>query len=244
MTDKHCRPLRRCLRKGDGTGRRYWYRTGLHEQSREEDPSFLVIRTEAPRIAHVVKDHLYRCRLGQEMETYIMEANEKNFKGDPSDKMTLPEIQDALYDMLVEFDKFCRENNIRYYLTGGTMLGAIRHHGFIPWDDDVDIDMPRPDYERFCELTKNGLGKYSVEVSSEVYVMFAKVLNKDILMESTYEGLFGKKQTLYIPIFIDICPMDGLPDNNLLFKLHASYIGFLTGLRGSLFHGFFWKFTL
>ena len=66
--------------------------------------------------------------------------------------LSLRQLQLALLDILIEVDKFCRENDITYSLTYGTLLGAIRHKGFIPWDDDLDIMMPRKDFERFLEL--------------------------------------------------------------------------------------------
>ena len=65
------------------------------------------------------------------------------------------ELQEIEFDILCDIARFCRENGIRYFLCGGTLLGAIRHKGFIPWDDDVDIGMLRPDYERFLETYKS-----------------------------------------------------------------------------------------
>ena len=62
--------------------------------------------------------------------------------------LSLEETQQAFYEMLVEFDQICKRHGLRYDLCGGTMLGAVRHRGFIPWDDDIDVSMPRPDYEK------------------------------------------------------------------------------------------------
>jgi lipopolysaccharide cholinephosphotransferase len=61
-------------------------------------------------------------------------------------------LQKKLFEMLKWFDAFCRQYELKYYAVGGTLLGAVRHHGFIPWDDDVDIAMPRADYDRFSQI--------------------------------------------------------------------------------------------
>ncbi len=65
-------------------------------------------------------------------------------------ELSLHEMWDVSLDILIEVALFCRDNNLRYSLAGGSMLGAIRHEDFIPWDDDIDLIMPRPDYEIFC----------------------------------------------------------------------------------------------
>ena len=69
-------------------------------------------------------------------------------------KLSEKEYKDRLFDMLVKFDEFCNKYKLDYSLCGGTLLGAIRHKGFIPWDDDIDVVMPRPDYEKFKRLVK------------------------------------------------------------------------------------------
>ena len=70
-------------------------------------------------------------------------------------EMTLGEVQNISLDILVHFHNFCIANNIKYSLGYGTLIGAIRHKGFIPWDDDVDVDMMREDYERFAQIFNN-----------------------------------------------------------------------------------------
>lgn len=80
----------------------------------------------------------------------------------------LKEIQHVMAEMMAAIDQVCRKNNIRYILDGGTMLGAIRHKGFIPWDDDLDIAMPRDDYERFMAIANRELGdSYRFEVTAK-----------------------------------------------------------------------------
>ena len=66
-------------------------------------------------------------------------------------EMSLREVQLGCFEILKDVHVFCVSNNIRYSLAYGTLLGAIRHKGFIPWDDDIDIIMPKPDYDRFCK---------------------------------------------------------------------------------------------
>lgn len=66
--------------------------------------------------------------------------------------ITTKELQDKMLEILLYFDGFCKENNLSYFLCGGCLIGAIRHHGFIPWDDDIDLFMPRNDYERLAQI--------------------------------------------------------------------------------------------
>lgn len=78
----------------------------------------------------------------------------------PKAEGTLRKIQLADLKMMKIFDELCKENNFEYWLDFGNLLGAVRHKGFIPWDDDVDLGMPREDYEKFIELYKNGIPNY------------------------------------------------------------------------------------
>ena len=121
-------------------------------------------------------------------------------------------LHQALLDLLVKFDKICTDNNLTYFLDSGTALGAVRHGGFIPWDDDVDVAMPRDDYERLMEIGAKGLPDNLFLQTNELdpaYIMpFAKIRLGD-----TYYPEKGKgyKQLKHQGLFIDIFPYDKLP---------------------------------
>ena len=106
--------------------------------------------------------------------------------------LSLEETQAACFEMLVELDAIFRKNGLRYDLCGGTLLGAVRHKGFIPWDDDIDIAMPRPDYERFIELVTSGaiaLPEQRQLLSSRdgsLMRHYARYVRSDIMRDAAY----------------------------------------------------------
>lgn len=129
--------------------------------------------------------------------------------------MKVTDDQIALYKKHVlrvasTFDSFCTINELRYFAIGGTAIGALRHRGFIPWDDDIDFVMPRPDYERFLELASisfpAGFEVLSHKNNKEYHLQFAKMCdaNTSLLVDSRSRCMMGA--------FVDIFPMDGLPD--------------------------------
>ncbi len=121
-------------------------------------------------------------------------------------------------NILKEVASFCDRNNIRYYICGGTLLGAVRHQGFIPWDDDIDIMMPRPDYISFIKKFNGYNKRYFVKSvendSSYVYTMAKVYDNRTYLVDNTL-----REPLSYAGVFIDIFPVDGLPDSVLKQKL-------------------------
>ena len=122
----------------------------------------------------------------------------------------LRRLQLVLLDMLKDIDSVCRENGIEYFLDAGTCLGAIRHDGFIPWDDDVDLGMRRADYERFLEIAPAALGEGYVvahpKSDKRVAGMFAKVWRKGTVFSTRETVEAGLPQG----IFVDIFPYDGV----------------------------------
>lgn len=120
----------------------------------------------------------------------------------------MTDLQKKLLDILKWFDAFCEENDLSYYLIGGTMLGAVRHSGFIPWDDDIDVGMPRKDYMKLQELLKDTKGKYILETpnseNDDYYYPICKIYDTSTTL------IEKKRKNVKRGLFIDVFPLDGL----------------------------------
>jgi len=111
-------------------------------------------------------------------------------------------------------DDFCNAKGINYFLYSGSLLGAVRHKGFIPWDDDMDIYMLRNDYDRFCKEFSHELYILKYCENGSLHAPMAKVCNPNIVVES--DTLGDEDNSL---LWVDIFPLDGVPSNMLLRKL-------------------------
>ncbi len=135
-------------------------------------------------------------------------------------KLSREEIQRIEFEILKLFASFCEDNALRYYLSGGTLLGAVRHGGFIPWDDDIDVIMPRPDYNRFVELFQKAiderrLPRENLRLSVNEIDTVTRVMDT-----RTVARMHAFDQRNDIGLWIDIFPMDGMPDNRFVRRFH------------------------
>ena len=127
------------------------------------------------------------------------------------------ELKQVQLSILDEIHHFCVENGLRYSLSGGTLLGAVRHKGYIPWDDDIDLMMPRPDYECFLRTFHSDENEVvDLQKVNSCIEMFAKVHRKGTIM---YDRAFGRR---LFGINVDIFPVDGVPEDKT--EMHVNKI--------------------
>ena len=142
-------------------------------------------------------------------------------------KLSPDEVKSIEKNLLVQFDKLCEHNGLYYTLCGGTLLGAVRHKGFIPWDDDIDVLMPRPDYDRLVN---------NQDIDFSILPDYCSLANwKQKTHDYPFLKLIDNRTKIEIPylnenykaknIWIDIFPIDGNPDNeDELIKLYKKAI--------------------
>lgn len=135
----------------------------------------------------------------------------------------MKQVWAVMLDMLAEIDRVCKKHNITYFASSGTMLGAIRHKGFIPWDDDIDIMMMRDQYDKLCTVAAEEFHspyffqtEWTDRGSLRGHAQLRNSMTTGIL-RTEFERRFGINQG----IFIDIFPLDAIPDNAEVFKKNA-----------------------
>ena len=140
--------------------------------------------------------------------------------------ISLEEHKKIMLNILIEFAKFCDEHNLMYYLDAGTLIGAVRHKGFIPWDDDIDVNMPQKDYDCFVELTRQSKGfmteHLQVEYPEDTIYPFLKVSDdRTVLVE------FPDQNPMEVGVYIDVFPKYGIEDKKLSTKILCKTCSYL-----------------
>lgn len=134
----------------------------------------------------------------------------------------LRKVWDTELEILHEVDRICKKNNIRYFACSGTLLGAIRHGGFIPWDDDIDLVMFREDYNKFRKIAEREMSeKFFCQSGYNDKGFFGGLLH---IRKNGTTAILRKmypKAKYHQGIFIDIFPLDGVIENKMLFKIQT-----------------------
>lgn len=128
-------------------------------------------------------------------------------------ELELKDIQQVSLDILLDVHQFCLSAGIKYSLAYGSLIGAMRHKGFIPWDDDIDIYMPRPDYDRFCQEYKS---EKNILVSpKDSYIAFSRVCD---VTKTICDDLMPWTNLKNTGIWIDVFPIDAVEDDQNEFS--------------------------
>ena len=138
-------------------------------------------------------------------------------------------IQNGEFRILQYIKGICDQNNLKYYLAYGTLIGAVRHQGFIPWDDDMDIHMPREDYLKFVEIVKKDPHPYYRLISRETSPKFTHILSKVIDTRTHLTQKTSWSEKVQLGIYVDIFILDGAGSSRV--EAEATYLAALSCFR-------------
>ncbi len=137
----------------------------------------------------------------------------------------LRKLQLAEFEILKKFKEICEKHHLKYMIMGGTLLGAVRHQGFIPWDDDIDVAMPRPDYEELIRIAPNEIEYpfflHSRESDSEYLFMYARMENTSVKVQASYQA-----NPQIWNAWIDIFPYECMPKMGVRFLTRKYHLLF------------------
>lgn len=166
-----------------------------------------------------LEEAVYRTALARSDDEYLADFYVAVYQG------KLERIKQIEMDIMAEIDRICKENDITYFLVGGTLLGAIRHKGFIPWDDDIDIGMLRDDYDKFREVCPESLKShlsYQSHIKEKTsHYIFDKIRLKDTYFNTKFSNRFDDIQN---GIFIDVLVFDKTGNTEKSQKAHIKLI--------------------
>lgn len=141
-------------------------------------------------------------------------------------ELTLKELQAKSLEITKDIHDFCVANGIRYNIAFGSLLGAVRHGGFIPWDDDMDIVMPRPDYDRFVATYKSDRFRMvCLENTPDCYIPFGRVCDTEETLARSIIPWHG--HSFKSGVWVDIFPLDAIPQDPEEYRLHYGVLNHL-----------------
>ena len=191
------------------------YIKSMDEIENREDVIFFMANTHYDEFSKQLVEYGFRGYKIFNLYEYTMGYGEYQKRRTDLCKSMYPlrkrKLQLLLFEILKEFKQLCDEHGLRYSLFGGTMIGAVRHHGFIPWDDDIDVFMPLDDYLKMLDMQYSD-GKYKIvnwKTEDSFFQPFARMVDTRTVMYEYYFGL-GDYRT---NVGIDILPIRGFPDD-------------------------------
>lgn len=150
--------------------------------------------------------------------------------------MELKKLKETELQMLIEFIRICKAHDLRYFLLGGTALGAVRHKGFIPWDDDIDVALPRDDYMQFLNYAEKELPSnlflQHAGTDPRYAANYAKIRNSD----TTFIETPVKDMKIHHGVYIDIFPLDGTSDHLSIRNIQFSLLRWLNILISDVYY--------
>ena len=158
------------------------------------------------------------------------------------DDSQLRSLQMAIYEIAKDILRFCRKNKLNVYLSGGTALGAVRHNGFIPWDDDMDLNKPRKDYNWFVTHFLDEYGdKYWLKSALYDYKDARDTVSIKVVKKDTVYKVATTKEDERTGIWVDIFPIENTYSNTVLRKIHGYGCYFFSGLASCKGYNDSWK---
>lgn len=148
------------------------------------------------------------------------------------DQETLKKLQKIELGILKDFDALCTKYDLNYFVCGGSLIGTVRHEGFIPWDDDIDVGMPRKDYEKFLKIARKPeySAKYSI-LNAETQPDYPLMTTRWCKRGTVFQEESMKNVDAEFGIFLDMFCFDNIPDQTLLMKIQAWRAWFWGKLR-------------
>ena len=137
------------------------------------------------------------------------------------DDETLKKVQENELEILRDFVQLCDENSLTYFGVAGTAIGAIRHSGFIPWDDDIDVAMPRKDFDQFVRIAKEKYQDKYLILNGNEYPEYPLLTTRWVMRGTKFIEWTLKDIDCPLGIFLDIYPLDQIPDDEKLFRKQA-----------------------